>query len=451
MPTATILLAAGQGSRMRSDLPKVLHRLAGAPLIEHAMAAAVSLGPERRVVVTGHGAEAVDAAVRDIDPEAVTIRQEAQLGTGHAVLMAIPALDGFEGDALILYGDTPFIRPETLEAMLAELRGGASVCVLGFEAADPGAYGRLILAPDGALDAIVEAREATPDQLAVTLCNSGVMAADAGLLRALLPKITNDNAKGEYYLFDLIALARADGRRVTAITCPEAETLGVNSRVDLAAGEAAFQRRARLDAMGNGATLTDPDTVWFARDTVIGRDVTIGPNVVFGPGVTIESGAVVHAFCHLEGCHVSRGASVGPFARLRPGAELAEDVRVGNFVEVKNAVLDEGAKANHLAYIGDGHVGSGANIGAGTILCNYDGVFKHRTEIGSRAFVGSNSTLVAPVSVGDGAFIAAGSVITADVPAGALALGRGKQVNKPALGVRLMDRLRALKAGKAAH
>ena len=451
MPIATILLAAGQGSRMRSDLPKVLHRLAGAPLIEHAMAAADSLDPDRRVVVTGHGAEAVDRAVRDIDGDAVTIRQEAQLGTGHAVLMALPALDGFDGDVLILYGDTPFIRPETLEAMLAELRAGASVCVLGFDAADPGGYGRLILAPDGTLDAIVEAREATPDQLAVPLCNSGVMAADAALLRALLPKITNDNAKGEYYLTDLVALARADGRRVAAITCPEEETLGVNSRVDLAAGEAAFQRRARLDAMENGATLTDPDTVFFARDTFIGLDVTIGPNVVFGPGVTIESGAMIHAFCHLEGCHVSRGAQVGPFARLRPGAELAEDVRIGNFVEVKNAVIDEGAKANHLAYIGDAHVGAGANIGAGTIFCNYDGVFKHRTEIGTRAFIGSNSALVAPVAIGDGAIVAAGSVITSDVPAGALALGRGKQVNKPGIGARLMDRLRALKAGKAAH
>jgi bifunctional UDP-N-acetylglucosamine pyrophosphorylase/glucosamine-1-phosphate N-acetyltransferase len=277
------------------------------------------------------------------------------------------------------------------------------------------------------------------------------MAADAALLRALLPNITNDNAKGEYYLTDLVALARADGRRVAAITCPEEETLGVNSRVDLAAGEAAFQRRARTGAMENGATLTDPDTVWFARDTVIGLDVTIGPNVVFGPGVTIESGATIHAFCHLEGCHVSRGAQVGPFARLRPGAELAEDVRIGNFVEVKNAVIDEGAKANHLAYIGDAHVGAGANIGAGTIFCNYDGVFKHRTEIGNRAFIGSNSALVAPVAIGDGAIVAAGSVITSDVPAGALALARGKQVNKPGIGARLMDRLRALKAGKAAH
>jgi bifunctional UDP-N-acetylglucosamine pyrophosphorylase/glucosamine-1-phosphate N-acetyltransferase len=451
MPTATILLAAGQGSRMRSDLPKVLHRLAGAPLIEHAMAAAGGLEPDLRVVVTGHGADVVDRAVHEIDGDAVTVRQEAQLGTGHAVLQALPALDGFAGDVLILYGDTPFIRPETLEAMLAELRAGAAVCVLGFDAADPGSYGRLILSQDGALDAIVEAREATPDQLAVPLCNSGVMAADADLLRALLPKVTNDNAKGEYYLTDLVALARADGRRVAAITCPEAETLGVNSRVDLAAGEAAFQRRARLDAMENGATLTDPDTVWFARDTFIGLDVTIGPNVVFGPGVTIESGATIHAFCHLEGCHVSRGAQVGPFARLRPGAELAEDVRVGNFVEVKNAILDEGAKANHLAYIGDAHVGAGANIGAGTIFCNYDGVFKHRTEVGSRAFIGSNSALVAPVSVGDAAIVAAGSVITTDVPAGALALARGKQTNKPGLGVRLMDRLRALKAGKAAH
>jgi bifunctional UDP-N-acetylglucosamine pyrophosphorylase/glucosamine-1-phosphate N-acetyltransferase len=325
------------------------------------------------------------------------------------------------------------------------------VVVLGFEAADPGGYGRLVLEDDGALAAIVEAREARPQELAIRLCNSGVIAADRATLFDLLAAVRDDNAKGEFYLTDIVGLARGRGLGAAVITCPEAETLGVNSRADLAAAEAAFQARARSAAMENGATLTDPGSVFFALDTVVGRDVTIGPNVVFGPEVTVESGARIEAFCHLEGCHVSRGATVGPFARLRPGAELAEDVRVGNFVEVKNAILDEGAKVNHLSYIGDAHVGARANVGAGTITCNYDGVFKHRTEIGAGAFIGSNTALVAPVRVGAGALVAAGSAITADVPDGALALARGRQANKEGLGMRLMERLRALKTAKGAR
>jgi bifunctional UDP-N-acetylglucosamine pyrophosphorylase / glucosamine-1-phosphate N-acetyltransferase len=450
MPTAVIVLAAGQGTRMNSDLPKVLHPLGGVPLLAHALAAARGLEPARTVLVTGHGGEAVAATGWAIDEDIRIVVQAEQKGTGHAVLQAAPALAGFEGDVVVLYADTPLIRPETLQAMLAARAGGAAVVVLGFEAADPGGYGRLITDAEG-LAAIVEARDATPQQRAVRLCNSGLMAADAGLLLDLLGEVRADNAKGEYYLTDVVKLARARGLTAAAITCPEAETLGVNSRADLAAAEAAFQAGARAAALENGATLTDPATVWFALDTVIGRDVVIGPNVVFGPEVTVESGATIHAFCHLEGCHVSRGARIGPFARLRPGAEIAEDAHVGNFVEIKNAIVEEGAKANHLAYVGDARVGAGANIGAGTITCNYDGVFKHRTEIGARAFIGSNSALVAPVSIGDGALVAAGSVITADVPAGALALGRGRQTVKPGLGERLMARLRALKAaGKAA-
>ncbi len=449
MPVAVILLAAGQGTRMNSELPKVLHPLAGFPLIAHALAAARAVEPERSIVVTGHGADAVAAAARALDADVRVVRQEEQLGTAHAVQQAAPELAGFEGDAIVLYGDTPFVRPETLAAMLDARAAGAGVVVLGFEAADPGGYGRLVLDAGGRLAAIVEAKDADAATRAIRLCNSGLLAADAATLLDLLGEVGNANAKGEFYLTDVVALARARGLETAVITCPESETLGVNSRADLAAAEAAFQARARAEAMANGATLTDPASVFFALDTVVGRDVVIGPGVVFGPEVTVESGATIHAFCHLEGCHVSRGAKIGPFARLRPGAEIAEDVHIGNFVEIKNAVVEEGAKANHLSYIGDARVGRGANIGAGTITCNYDGVFKHRTDIGARAFVGSNSALVAPVTIGDGALIAAGSVITEDVPAGALAVARGRQTLKPGLGARIIDRLRALKSGKA--
>lgn len=446
MPVAVIILAAGQGTRMNSDLPKVLHPLAGAPLIAHALRAAEALEPARIVVVAGHGGEAVEAEVAERAPEAVVVAQREQLGTGHAVRQAEAALEGFEGVVLVLYGDTPLIRPETLEGLVAEVRAGAAVAVLGFEAAEPGGYGRLIRDEDGGLLAIVEAKDADAATLALRFCNSGVMAARADLLFDLLAEVEPNNAKGEYYLTDAVSLARGRGLRAAAPACEEAETLGVNSRADLAAAEAAFQARARAEALANGVTLTDPGTVWFAYDTVIGRDVKIGPNVVFGPGTTVESETTIEAFCHLEGCHVSRGAVVGPFARLRPGAELAEDVRVGNFVEVKNAIVDEGAKINHLSYVGDAHVGARANIGAGTITCNYDGVFKHRTEIGAGAFIGSNSALVAPVTVGARALVAAGSTITEDVPEGALALARGRQSVKPGFGARLMDKLKALKA-----
>jgi bifunctional UDP-N-acetylglucosamine pyrophosphorylase/glucosamine-1-phosphate N-acetyltransferase len=417
MPTAVIVLAAGQGTRMNSDLPKVLHPLAGAPLLAHALASARSLEPARTVLVTGH-----------------------------AVLQAAPALEDFAGDAIVLYGDTPFIRPETLQALLAARADGAAVVVLGFEAADPGGYGRLLRDEAGGLAAIVEAKDATAEQKAIRLCNSGLMAADAATLFDLLGHVGNDNAKGEYYLTDVVALARSRGLTAAVITCPESETLGVNSRADLAAAEAAFQARARTEAMANGATLTDPATVFFALDTVIGRDVVIGPNVVFGPDVTVESGATILPFCHLEGCHVSRGARIGPFARLRPGAEIAEDAHIGNFVEIKNATVEEGAKANHLTYIGDARIGAGANVGAGTITCNYDGVSKHRTSIGPGAFIGSNTALVAPISVGARAVVAAGSVITDDVPDEALAIARARQAVKPSLGARMMQRLRALKA-----
>ncbi|GAA0293865.1 bifunctional UDP-N-acetylglucosamine diphosphorylase/glucosamine-1-phosphate N-acetyltransferase GlmU [Rhodovulum strictum] len=444
MPTALIILAAGQGTRMQSDRPKVLHEIAGAPLIAHAMAAGAALAPERTVIVAGHGADAVRAAVLEIAPDAAVVVQQEQLGTAHAVAQARAALDGFTGDAIVLYGDTPFIRPETLAAM-AEARARHAVVVLGFEPADPGRYGRLVMA-GGALDRIVEFKDATPDERAIGLCNSGVIAADCALLFQLIDAVGNDNAADEYYLTDIVGLARARGLSAGVVVCDEAETLGVNSRADLARAEAAFQARARAEALENGVTLIAPETVFFAHDTVIGRDALIEPNVIFGPGVTVESGAHIRAFCHLEGAHVSRGAVIGPFARLRPGAELSEDVRVGNFVEVKNALVAEGAKINHLSYIGDATVGAEANIGAGTVTCNYDGVFKHHTEIGARAFIGSDTMLVAPVRIGEGAMTAGGSVITSDVPDGALALGRARQDNKPGLAAKLFERLQAEKA-----
>ncbi len=446
MQVSVIVLAAGMGTRMNSDLPKVLHPLAGVPMLHHALTAARSLEPSRVVVVTGHEAEAVAKASLAFDEAYETVVQDPQLGTAHAVAQAAPLLAKAEGETIVLYGDTPFVRPETLCAMM-EARATHAVVVLGFEAADPGRYGRLIV--DGnQLAEIVEYKDATEAQRAINLCNSGVVCAQAGTLFDLVAQVGNANAAGEYYLTDIVALARAQGLSVGYVTCAEGETLGINTRHQLAAAETAFQSRARFDALENGVTLTAPDTVYFALDTWVGRDATIGPHVVFGPAVTVESGADIKGFCHLEGCHISRGATVGPFARLRPGAELAEDVHVGNFVEIKNAVLDEGVKVGHLTYIGDAHVGEFTNIGAGTVTCNYDGVMKHHTEIGKNVFIGSDTMLVAPVTVGDGALTGSGSVITQDVPAGAVALGRAPQVNKAGLAVKLSERLKAIKAAK---
>ncbi|MBW7056630.1 bifunctional UDP-N-acetylglucosamine diphosphorylase/glucosamine-1-phosphate N-acetyltransferase GlmU [Paracoccus bogoriensis] len=441
---AVVILAAGQGSRMQSDLPKVLHRLGGVPLVAHALTAARSLEPEQIVVVTGHSAELVSQALAKLDPEAAIALQAEQLGTGHAVRQALPALEGFEGRVIILYGDTPFITGDTLATLASH---PADLTVLGFEAEDPGRYGRLVVTAQG-LERIVEWKDADTATRQIALCNSGVMAMQASLLRQLLPRLTNDNAAGEYYLTDLVALARSEGLHADVVTCDEEETLGINTRAELARAEALFQARARARALEDGVTLTDPGSVWFALDTVIGRDAVIGPNVVFGPGVTVESGAEILPFCHLEGCHVSAGATVGPFARLRPGAELGGDVHVGNFVEIKNSVLDEGVKVGHLTYLGDARVGEHTNIGAGTITCNYDGVMKHRTMIGPRAFIGSDTMLVAPVRVGADAMTGSGSTITEDVPDGALAIGRARQVTKPGLALRLMAALRARKEAR---
>jgi bifunctional UDP-N-acetylglucosamine pyrophosphorylase/glucosamine-1-phosphate N-acetyltransferase len=423
-----IILAAGKGTRMKSALPKVLHLLAGAPMLAYVLRAVEAAGVSRGGVVVGPGMENVGQAARAIDAKLDIFVQPDQLGTADAVKAASPAFGGASGPLLVLYGDTPLLRTETLSAVLGELDAGADLVVIGFEADDPTGYGRLLFDARGRLAGIREEKDATAAERALTLCNSGIMAfRSAKMLSALLGEIGNDNAKGEFYLTDAVALARkADLQTRVVLSNPE-EVLGVNSRAELAVAEAVMQRRLRASIMANGATLVAPETVFFSYDTSVGRDVTIEPNVVIGPGVTIEDGVTIRAFCHIENAKIGPGATVGPFARLRPGAALAKGAHVGNFVEIKNANVAEGAKVNHLTYIGDASVGAKANIGAGTITCNYDGFAKHRTEIGAGVFIGSNSSLVAPVKIGDGAYVGSGSVITKDVPADALAVSRPPQ------------------------
>ncbi len=444
MSIALVILAAGKGTRMNSEIPKVLHPIAQIPMLAHTMRSGAVLSPERTVIVTGHGSEAVAKAASEEGETASVIEQTEQLGTAHAVAQAREALEGFSGDVVVLYGDTPFLQPETLERMVAA-RKGNDLVILGFEAADPGRYGRLVMNGE-ALERIVEYRDASDDEKNITLCNSGLLACDAKTLFSLIDAVGNDNASGEYYLTDVVEIARDRGLDVSAVTCDEVETLGVNSRADLAMADEVFQSRARAELLEMGVTLMAPDTVYLAADTVIGRDTVIEPNVVFGLGVTVESGATIRAFSHLEGCHVSCGAIVGPYARLRSGAELAENTRIGNFVEVKNAEISEGAKVNHLSYIGDASVGAASNIGAGTITCNYDGVMKHRTTIGENVFVGSNTMLVAPVTLGNGSMTATGTVVTRDVEPDALAVARARQDNKPGYARKLFDMLKAKKA-----
>ena len=443
MSNSVIILAAGKGTRMESDLPKVLHHLAGAPMLLHVMKSSATLEPERLVIIAGHGADAVGAVARDYSETAQVVLQSEQLGTGHAVSQAKSALADCTGDVIVLYGDTPFVRPETLQALLAA-RKTADIVLLGFQAANAGRYGRLVMQGSAVLR-IVEYKDASEQERAITFCNSGVICAKADVLFSLLEAVDNDNASKEYYLTDIVQLANDRNLSVTAVHCDEAETMGINSRAELAQAEASFQSRTRMEMMALGVSLTAPETVYFAYDTVLGRDSQVEPNVVFGPGVTVENGARIRAFSHLEGCHISSGAVVGPYARLRPGTELAENVRVGNFVEIKNARIEDGAKVNHLSYIGDANIGEASNIGAGTVTCNYDGVGKHRTEIGASVFIGSNTMLVAPVTVGDAAMTASGSVITKNVEPGALAIARSEQSNKPGLAVKLFAMLRRKK------
>ncbi|NIJ32647.1 bifunctional UDP-N-acetylglucosamine diphosphorylase/glucosamine-1-phosphate N-acetyltransferase GlmU [Sphingomonas oligoaromativorans] len=446
-PFAAVILAAGKGTRMKSDLHKVLHPVAGRPMLMHLLAGIEALGPVAEVVVVGAGREQVEKAV---EPRGARVAlQEPQLGTAHAVQQAEAALEGFDGDVLILYGDVPMVQTETMARMLARLHEAdrPAVVVLGFRPDDALAYGRVIADEKGTIAKMVEYKDATEEERAVTLCNSGLMAVRGADLWPLLKRVGNANAAAEYYLPDIVMLAAEDGRPSAVIEAEAWEVAGVNSRAELAGMEAAWQTRRRAQAMADGATLIAPETVWFAWDTQIGRDVTIEPNVVFGHGVSVADGAVIHAFSHLEGATVATKADIGPFARLRPGAVIGEKARVGNFVEVKKATLGVGAKANHLSYIGDGDVGAGANIGAGTIFCNYDGFFKYRTVVGEGAFVGSNSALVAPVTIGKGAIVAAGSVVTKDVAADALALVRPGQEEKPGWAARFRARMAEKKAG----
>lgn len=444
---AIIVLAAGKGTRMKSALPKVMHRAAGRSLLAHVLHAAKALAPAEAVTVVGPGMESVAEEARGVFPQVRTAIQADRLGTAHAVSMAKEALAGFRGTVLVLYGDVPLISSESL-AGLAELVGRSGIAVLGFEAANPHGYGRLLRNAQGQITGIREELDASPEERAITLCNSGIIGVSADILWPLLAKVENANAKGEYYLTDLVELAAADGKPCALAVCPEEEVAGVNDRLQLAAIEARLQEAYRRRHMLNGATLTAPGTVFFSADTEIGQDVVIEPNVVFGPGVTVGDGVEILAFSHIEGARIAAGARIGPYARLRPGAEIGAAAHIGNFVEVKQAVIGAGAKANHLSYIGDARVGEKTNIGAGTITCNYDGYEKHLTQIGANVFVGSNSSLVAPVKLGDGANIAAGSVITRDVPANALAMTRAPLDLREGWAARYREMKAARKAAK---
>jgi bifunctional UDP-N-acetylglucosamine pyrophosphorylase/glucosamine-1-phosphate N-acetyltransferase len=445
-PIAAVILAAGKGTRMKSSRHKVLHAIAGRPMIEHLLASLAELAPERTVVVVGDGRDQLE---QQLAGRVELVVQEPQLGTGHAVQQAEVALKGFEGDVLVLYADVPFVRAATMRAMIERLHVAgdpADVAVLGFEPADTLEYGRVI-ANGGRISWMVEHKDASEDERRCRLCNSGLMAAPAKVLFGLLTQVGNDNAQGEYYLPDIVNVAIKQGGHAAVITTDDPdEVAGINSRAELASAEARWQHARRLRAMADGATLVAPETVFFAWDTALGRDVTIEPNVVFGPGAAVADGATIHAFSHIEGAEIGEGVSVGPFARLRPGAKLGNGSKVGNFVEVKNTELGEGAKANHLTYLGDATVGAGANIGAGTITCNYDGYFKHRTIIGERAFIGSNSALIAPVTIGADAIVAAGSAVSRDVAPGELRMVRAEQLVKPGWADRFRDTMTKKKA-----
>lgn len=444
---AVIVLAAGKGTRMKSDLHKVLHPIAGRPMLEHLLASVAELAPARQVVVVGSGREQLEVALNGRASLAV---QDPQLGTAHAVQQAESALADFVGDVLVMYGDVPFVAVETMRAMLERLHDAdePAVVVLGFVPDDALQYGRVIAVGDRIVK-MVEYKDADPDERACNLCNSGLMAVRAADLFALLARVGNDNAQGEYYLPDVVNIALADGRVCAVVTTEDPdEVAGINSRAELAEAESRWQQRRRRAAMDDGVTLIAPATVWFAWDTQLGRDVLVEPNVVFGPGVTVADGVKIRAFCHIEGATLATGVEVGPYARLRPGAVLEEKAKVGNFVEVKKATMGKGAKANHLSYIGDAEVGAGANIGAGTITCNYDGYFKYKTIIGERAFIGSNSSLVAPVKIGADAIVGAGSAVTRDVGAGELRIVRADQLVKPGWADRFHDAMKKKKAEK---
>ena len=446
-PLAIVTLAAGKGTRMNSEVHKVLHPIAGRPMIEHLLASAAELNPAHSVVIAGHGRDQLEA---QLGSRAVIAVQDPQLGTGHAVQQAESALTGFSGDVLILYGDVPFVEAATMQQMLGRLHeADRPLCVvLGFRPVDPAQYGRIVSEDARTIAKMVEFKDASQTERQIDLCNSGLMAVRAEELFPLLAKVQNDNAAGEYYLPDIVMLGLKQGRVSAVIETGADEVAGINSRAELAAAEARWQAQRRVAAMDAGATLTAPETVWFSWDTKLGRDVLIEPNVFFGPGVTVADGVKIRANCHIEGAQIASGCEVGPFARLRPGTVLKAKAKIGNFVEVKQAVMGEGAKANHLSYIGDAEVGAGANLGAGTITCNYDGYFKYKTVIGERAFIGSNSALIAPVKIGADAIVAAGSAVTRDVAAGELRLVRAEQLVKPGWADRFHDAMKKKKAAE---
>jgi bifunctional UDP-N-acetylglucosamine pyrophosphorylase/glucosamine-1-phosphate N-acetyltransferase len=443
---AAVILAAGKGTRMKSDVPKVLHTVANEPIIGHILSILKGLGASRLVVVVGPDQQGI---AEFVTPRGAAVGIQAEpRGTGDAARSALAALASHAGDVMVLYGDNPLLTHATLNKLLAARASGADLALMGFKPADPTPYGKLLLLPTGDLDAIVEHRDATPEQKKIGFVNAGGFLLDAKLLRTLLGELKNDNDQKEFYLTDIVAGARRRNLRCVAVEVPHEDVLGINSRVELALVESIMQRRLRDQAMLNGVTMTDPETVWLSHDTKLGRDITIGPNVFFGPQVTVADGVTIKGFCHFEGCTIAEGAIVGPFARLRPGTEIGRDAHIGNFVEVKKAVIEDGAKANHLAYIGDARVGARANIGAGTITCNYDGFDKHFTDIGAEVFIGSNSALVAPVTIKDGAYVGAGSVITKEVEGDALAVERSEQRQVSGWAAKFRARKRAEKAAK---
>jgi bifunctional UDP-N-acetylglucosamine pyrophosphorylase/glucosamine-1-phosphate N-acetyltransferase len=445
----TVILAAGEGTRMKSSLPKVLHNIAGLPIVAHVAKAVHGAGVRDIALVVGKAGDQVEAAVRSVVSNVTVHEQTERLGTAHAVLAARDSIARGYDDILVVFGDTPLIETAALDQARAKLAEGADVVVMGFRPAAPNGYGRLI-ERDSRLIAIREEKDASEAEKKIGFCNGGLMALRGQTALALLDKITNDNAKGEYYLTDVVEIANADGKSVVAIEISPDNVIGINTRVELAEAAAIWQTRKRRDMMLAGVTMQAPETVFFAHDTLVEADAILEPNIIFGPGVSIASGAVIHAFSYFEGAKIGPNANVGPFARLRPGADLAAKSKVGNFVEVKNAKVGVGAKVNHLTYIGDAIVGAAANIGAGAITCNYDGYNKHLTEIGANVFIGSNSSLVAPVSIGDNAYVASGSVITANVPADSLAFGRARQEVKEGRAVQLRARYAAQKLAKKA-
>ncbi|WP_430414582.1 bifunctional UDP-N-acetylglucosamine diphosphorylase/glucosamine-1-phosphate N-acetyltransferase GlmU [Parasphingorhabdus sp.] len=447
-PLAAIILAAGQGTRMKSGKHKVLHPIAGKAMLDHLLDTVDSLNVEQTVVVVGALREQIEQSAADRDVKFAV--QFDQLGTGHAVLQAKAELTGFEGNILACFGDVPMVQPETIAAMIAKLESDAGIAcvVLAFRPRDTKAYGRVIADENGLISKMVEHKDATAAERGVNLCNSGLLIARSSDIFSLLEKVSNDNVQGEYYLPDMVTVALGEGRSCAVIECAEWEVAGINSRAELAAVEKDWQVRRRVQAMADGVSLIAPETVWFSHDTEIAADVTVEPNVIFGPGVTIASGATIYGHSHIEGATIGPNTNVGPFARMRPGAVMEEGSKIGNFVEMKKATLGKDAKASHLTYLGDAEVGEGANIGAGTITCNYDGYFKYKTVIGKGAFIGSNSALVAPVTIGDGAMVGAGSTLTKDVAAGDLALVRAEQSKKAGWATRFNAVSAKKKAGK---